>query len=661
MNKTDLLSINAIRVLTGEAVQKANSGHPGLPMGTAPLAYTLWAKHMKHNPKNSQWINRDRFILSAGHGSMLVYSLLHLFGYDVSIDDLKQFRQLGSKTPGHPELGHTHGVETTTGPLGQGFANGVGMAMAQAHMGAKFNKPRYEIFDHFTYVLSGDGCMMEGITSEAASLAGTLKLGRLVVFYDSNKISIEGDTDIAFVEDTGKRFEAYNWQVIRVDDGNDTAAISAAIEEAKGELSKPSLIIVKTEIGYGCPNKQGKASAHGEPLGLDNLKQTKEFLGWNTEIDFYVPDEVKNNIASHINRGVELENQWKALMDKYKGEYPDLASELDIWYEKDLNLDKIFDDSLFNIRKKAATRNLSSEVLNIVEKHIPNLIGGSADLSPSTKTIMGSRESFSPDNYGGSNLHFGVREHAMGAIVNGMSLHGGLRPYAATFFVFTDYMKGAMRLSSLMNLPVIYVLTHDSIGVGEDGPTHQPVEHLAALRSIPNMTVLRPADMPETVAAWYLALSNKTGPSALVFTRQNLPPLENTGKGALKGAYVVLDSDGQQPDIILIGTGSELSLACEAALKLEEKGIKARVVSMLSQEIFEMQSLEYKESVLPKDVRQRIAIEAGASMGWHKYTGLDGDVIAIDEFGVSGPYEQLMDKYGFTVENLVKRAESLLK
>ncbi len=661
MNTTDQLSINAIRVLSAEGVQKANSGHPGLPMGTAPLAYTLWSKHMKHNPKNSMWINRDRFILSAGHGSMLVYSLLHLFGYDVSVDDLKQFRQLGSKTPGHPEFGHTHGVETTTGPLGQGFANGVGMAMAQAHMAAKFNKPGYEIFDHFTYVLSGDGCMMEGITSEAASLAGTLKLGRLIAFYDSNKISIEGDTDIAFVEDTGKRFEAYNWQVIKVEDGNDTQAISDAIEEAKNDLSRPSLIIVKTQIGYGCPKKQGKPSAHGEPLGAENIKETKEYLGWNTQGDFYIPDEVKNNIAAHINRGIAFENQWNSLMEKYTKEFPDSAAELSSWYKNEIDVEKIFDDSFFNTRKKAATRALSSDVLNKIEQYIPNLIGGSADLSPSTKTIMNSRSSFGPDNYGGSNLHFGVREHAMSAIVNGMSLHGGLRAYASTFFVFSDYMKGSMRLSAIMNQPVIYILTHDSIGVGEDGPTHQPVEHLAALRSIPSMTVLRPADMPETAAAWYLALSRKNGPSALILTRQNLPALESTGKGALKGGYTVLDSDDNTPDIILIGTGSELSLAYEAGLKLKEKGIKARVVSMLSQEVFEEQSLEYKESVLPKSVRARISIEAGSSQGWHKYTGIDGEVVAIDEFGISGPFEQLFVKYGFTVENLVKKAENLLK
>jgi transketolase len=537
MNKIDQLSINSIRILSAEGVEKAKSGHPGLPMGAAPMAYTLWAKVMKHNPKNPSWVDRDRFILSAGHGSMLIYSLLHLFGYGLTIDDLMSFRQWDSKTPGHPEYGHTVGVEVTTGPLGQGIANAVGMAMAEAHLAAKFNRPGYEIVNHYTYALSGDGCLMEGISSEAASLAGTLKLGKLIVLYDSNSITIEGSTDIAFTEDVGKRYEAYGWQVLRVEDGNDVEAIQAALEEAKAETSKPSIIVITTEIGYGSPAKQGKASAHGEPLGEDNIRAAKEFLKYNVEGSFYVPDEVREHMKGIMAQGQEAEAEWNKLWDSYKKEYPELAAQWEEWHKPGLNVDLLNDEAYWHFEGKTATRSASGDVLNRLAQRIPNIIGGSADLAPSNKTEMKGRGDFAAEDYSGSNLHFGVREHAMAAIANGMSVHGGLKPYVATFFVFSDYMKGAMRLSALMEQPVMYVLTHDSIGVGEDGPTHQPIEHLASLRSIPNFTVIRPADSRETAAAYVSALTRTTSPTALVLTRQNLPLLDGTGKDALKGAY----------------------------------------------------------------------------------------------------------------------------
>ncbi len=654
------LTIDTIRILSAESVEKAKSGHPGLPMGAAAFAYTLWTRHMKHNPKNPKWSNRDRFVLSAGHGSMLLYSLLHLFGYDLSIEELKNFRQLGSKTPGHPEFRHTAGVETTTGPLGQGFANAVGMAMAQAHKAAIFNRPGFDVVDNYTYCLTGDGCMMEGVASEAASLAGTLKLGKLIVLYDSNSITIEGSTDLAFKEDVGKRFEAYGWQVLDVRDGNDINSVDEALTVAKADKERPSLVIITTSIGFGCPAKQGKASAHGEPLGKDNLIEAKRFLKWEYE-PFHVPEEVKEHMkeVAEINDKQELE--WNKLWEAYRSAYPESAAEWDVWHKSDLPLNLLNDESFWKFEGKSATRNSSGEILNRIASLVPNLIGGSADLAPSTKTIIKGSGDFSPEDRSGRNLRFGVREHAMAAIANGIVLYGGLRVYTATFFVFTDYMKPAMRLSALMNLPVVYVLTHDSIGVGEDGPTHQPIEHLAALRSIPNMVVFRPADSKETAAGWLGALTRMDGPTALVLTRQDLPLYEETGKKALKGAYVLLGEEYQNPDIILLASGSEVELAYEAGKTLKDKNIKVRVVSMPSWELFERQEDSYKECVLPKSVKTRLAIEMGCSMGWHKYTGFEGDVVAIDTFGASGPAKLLFNHFGFTVERVVERAMRLIE
>ncbi len=660
MSKVDQLTINSIRILSAEGVEKAKSGHPGLPMGAAPMAYTLWAKAMKHNPADPNWVDRDRFVLSAGHGSMLIYSLLHLFGYGLSVDDLMNFRQWDSKTPGHPEYGHTAGVEVTTGPLGQGISNAVGMAMAERHLAAKFNKPGHEIVDHYTYALCGDGCMMEGISSEAASLAGSLKLGKLILLYDSNSITIEGSTELAFTENVGKRFEAYNWQVLRVEDGNDIDAIEAALAEAKKETGKPTLIEIITEIGYGSPAKQGKASAHGEPLGADNLLAAKEFLKYNTDEEFHVPQEVREHMKNIMEVGKQAQGKWNALWLSYKKEYPELAAEWEEWHTPELQVDLLNEESYWHFEGATATRSSSGDVLNRLTKYLPNMIGGSADLSPSNKTVMKGKGDFSAEDYSGSNLHFGVREHAMAAIANGMSVHGGLRPYVATFFVFSDYMKGAMRLSALMKQPVLYVLTHDSIGVGEDGPTHQPIEHLAALRSIPNFTVIRPADSRETAAAYLSALTRTDSPTALVLTRQNLPLLEGSGPDALKGAYILSDSEKETPDMILMATGSEVQLIVEAQKQLKEQGIDARVVSMPSWEIFEEQSEEYKENVLPKTVRARLAVEALTSFGWHKYVGLDGNVISRDDFGASAPAEILFKEFGFTVENVVDKALKVL-
>ena len=660
MNKNEILTINAIRLLSAEAVQKANSGHPGLPMGAAPMAYTLWAKNMKHNPSDPGWDDRDRFILSAGHGSMLIYSLLHVFGYGLSIDDLKNFRQLDSLTPGHPEYGHTKGVEITTGPLGQGLANGVGMAMAEAYLAKKFNRPGFPVVDHYTYVLSGDGCMMEGVSSEAASLAGTLGLGKLIVLYDSNSITIEGSTDIAFREDTAKRFEAYGWQTLKVEDGTNIADIEAAIKAAKAETTRPTLIVVKTLIGHGSP-RQGQASAHGEPLGADNIKAAKVNLGWEYEEEFHVPAEVREHVAQLMENGKKLEDEWNEMLKAYKKEFPELAAEWDDWKDRNYSAELLDNSSFWTYDSKAdATRNSSGIVLNKLAGLIPNLIGGSADLAPSNKSNMKGRGDFSKEDYSGSNLHFGVREHAMAAIGNGMAAHGRLAPYVSTFFVFCDYMKPSMRLSALMKLPVTYVLTHDSIGVGEDGPTHQPIEHLASLRSIPGFVVFRPCDAKETAAGWYAAMSRKNSPIALVLTRQNLPQLEMTGTDALKGAYVILDS-GKKPEIILMASGSEVQLVYEAGKQLIEQGVAARVVSMPSWELFEEQDASYKESVFPSDVAKRLAVEAASSFGWHKYTGLQGDVISIDHFGESGPAGALFKKYGFTVENVLEKAKGLLK
>lgn len=654
----DKLCINSIRVLSADAIEKSKSGHPGLPLGAATMAYTLWSK-MNHNGKNPNWDNRDRFILSAGHGSMLEYSLLHLFGYGIIIEDIKNFRQVGSLTPGHPEYGHTPGVEITTGPLGQGICNAVGMAIAEAHLAEKFNKPGYKVVNHNTYAIVGDGCLMEGISGEASSLAGTLGLGKLIVLYDSNNISIEGNTDIAFREDVAKRYEAYNWQVIKVNDGNDIEAIENAIEEAKRETTKPSMIIVNNQIGFGCPAKQGKASAHGEPLGAENVKAMKENLGWKQE-DFYVPSEVYSNMDNYIKAGVEKERSWNNLFEDYKNEYPELAEEYSKWMAEEIDSEALLNNEEFwSFDKEMATRESSGIIINRLANLIPNLIGGSADLAPSNKTYMSEKGDFSAEDRSGRNLHFGVREHAMAAIANGIYAHGGLKVFCATFFVFSDYMKGAMRLSSLMNLPVAYVLTHDSIGVGEDGPTHQPIEQLAALRSMPNMTVFRPADSKETAAAWYYAVTNATTPTSLVLTRQKLPLYDGCAKRALRGGYILKDSKKETPDVILMASGSEVELIYKAADELEAKGVDARVVSIPSFEIFNSQDEEYKESVIPNGVRKRVAVEALTSFGWYQYVGLDGRIISLDKFGASGNAAALFKQFGFTVENVVSETMKL--
>ncbi|QES75639.1 transketolase [Clostridium diolis] len=657
----DKLSINAIRVLSADAIEKSKSGHPGLPLGSATMAYTLWTK-MNHNGKNPEWDNRDRFVLSAGHGSMLEYSLLHLFGYGLTVEDIKNFRQFGSLTPGHPEFGHTKGVEITTGPLGQGICNAVGFAIAEAHLAEKFNKPDYSVVDHYTYAIVGDGCLMEGISGEASSLAGTLGLGKLVVLYDSNNISIEGNTDIAFREDVAKRYEAYGWQVLNVADGNDIDTIEKAIEAAKAETTKPSIIIVKNQIGFGCPAKQGKASAHGEPLGAENVKAMKENLGWKTEPAFYVPNEVYTNMNEHIAKGEKTEEAWNELFKSYAKAYPELAAEYTKWMSGELDKEALLNnEELWSFDKEMATRESSGIMINRLAKLIPNFIGGSADLAPSNKTHMNDRGDFSAEDRSGSNLHFGVREHAMAAIANGMYAHGGLKVFCATFFVFSDYMKGAMRLSALMNIPVAYVLTHDSIGVGEDGPTHEPIEQLAALRSMPNMTVFRPADSKETAAAWYYAVTNGTTPTSLVLTRQKLPLYDGCPKRALKGGYILKDSKKETPDVLLMASGSEVELIYKAAAELEAKGIDARVISMPSFELFDVQDEAYKESVMPNKVRARVAVEALTSFGWHKYVGIDGDVISLDTFGASGKAEILFEKFGFTVENVVEKAINVAK
>ena len=654
----DKLCINAIRVLSADAIEKSKSGHPGLPLGAATMAYTLWS-NMNHNGKNPKWDNRDRFVLSAGHGSMLEYSLLHLFGYGITVEDIKNFRQVGSLTPGHPEYGHTQGVEITTGPLGQGICNAVGMAIAEAHLAEKFNKPGYEVVNHNTYAIVGDGCLMEGISGEASSLAGTLGLGKLVALYDSNNISIEGNTDIAFREDVAKRYEAYNWQVIKVNDGNDIEAIENALEEAKKETTKPSMIIVKNQIGFGCPAKQGKASAHGEPLGAENVKAMKENLGWKQE-DFYVPAQVYSNMDKYINAGVEKENSWNNLFERYKNEYQELAEEYSKWMSGEIDSESLLNnEELWSFDKEMATRESSGIMINRLANLIPNLIGGSADLAPSNKTYMTGKGDFSAEDRSGRNLHFGVREHAMAAIANGMYAHGGLKVFCATFFVFSDYMKGAMRLSSLMNLPVSYVLTHDSIGVGEDGPTHQPIEQLAALRSMPNMTVFRPADSKETSAAWYYAVTNGSTPTSLVLTRQKLPLYDGCAKRALKGGYILKDSKKEIPDVILMASGSEVELIYKAADELAARGIDARVVSIPSFEIFNAQDEAYKESVLPNSVRKRVAVEALTSFGWYQYVGLDGRIISLDTFGASGNADALFKQFGFTVENVVNETMKL--
>ena len=663
--KLDDLCVNMIRVLSAECVEKANSGHPGMPMGAAPMAYVLWTKFLKHNPGHPAWFNRDRFVLSAGHGSMLLYSLLHLTGYDLPLSELLRFRQWESKTPGHPEYGLTPGVETTTGPLGQGFANGVGMAMAERFLAATLNRPGYEIIDHFTYGIVSDGDLMEGISHEAASLAGHLGLGKLVYLYDDNRISIEGSTDLAFTEDRLARFEAYGWHVQQVEDGNDLAAIERALVSARKETRKPSLIAVRTHIGYGSPNKQDKASAHGEPLGKEELKRTKQKLGWPLEPEFFVPEDALGVFRAALKKGRAEEDRWTSLVEAYRKTFPDQAGELDLWMKGDLPEGWERDIPEFPPDPKGmATRAASGRVLNALAKRIKNLIGGSADLAPSNQTLIQGEGDFQSERFGNRNLRFGVREHGMGAILNGMALHGGLIPYGGTFLIFSDYMRPAIRLAALMHLKVIYVFTHDSIGLGEDGPTHQPVEQLAALRVIPNLAVLRPCDASETAEAWRFALSHRGGPVALALTRQGVPVLDRKvfapATGLHKGAYILAEPAKGKPDLLLMASGSEVHLAVEAAEKLEQKGIAPRVVSMPSWELFDRQPESYRRDVFPPEIRARMAIEAGRTQGWWRYVGEKGDVVGLDRFGASAPYQTLYEHFGLTADRVVEKALRLL-
>ena len=660
MSNIDNLSVNAIRVLSADAVQKANSGHPGLPLGAAAIGYELWANHLNHNPKNPSWENRDRFVLSGGHGSTLLYSLLHLFGYGLTLDDLKNFRQWGSKTPGHPEYGVTTGVEASTGPLGAGMAMAVGMAMAETHLAATFNKEGYPVVDHYTYVLGGDGCMMEGINYEAFSLAGTLKLNKLIVLYDSNKISIEGNTDIAFTEDVPARFKAMGFKVLEVKDGNDISEIGKAIEEAKADKEGPSFIKINTKIGFGSP-KEGTADVHGAPLGADNIIAMKKTLGWPSEEPFFVPDEVYENYKAKAENLAKKEEEWNKLFKEYCEKFPEMKT---LWdeYKDETKAGKLIDDEDFwSYDEKAdATRNLSGKVLNKLSAKLPTLFGGSADLAPSNKSYVNGAGDYSAENYAGRNVHFGVRELAMTGIGNGLVLHG-LKAYVSTFFVFSDYVKPMARLASLMEIPLTFILTHDSIGVGEDGPTHEPIEQLAEFRAMPNFNVFRPADATETIAAWYSAVTSKETPTALVLTRQNLPQLAGSSKEALKGGYVVADSSKETPDAIIIASGSEVSLSIEAKEVLAKEGVDVRVVSMPCMDIFEKQSLEYKEKVLPKAVRARVAVEALSEFGWGKYVGLDGKTVCLDRFGASAPAGVLFKEFGFTVDNVVKAVKEVIK
>lgn len=657
-DKIDQMAVDTIRTLSIDGVEKANSGHPGLPMGAAPMAYTLWTRHLKANPKNSKWFDRDRFILSAGHGSMLLYSLLHLSGYDVSLDDLKNFRQLGGNTPGHPEVHYTDGVEATTGPLGQGIANAVGMAMAEAHLSSTYNTADYSVVDHHTYALCGDGDLQEGVSQEAASLAGHLKLGKLVVLYDSNDIQLDGPTSNAFSENVGQRFEAYGWEHIYVEDGNDMDAIDAAITKAKQSTDKPTLIEIKTVIGFGAPNA-GTHNVHGAPLGPDGVKAAKKAYGWEGE-DFYVPEEVSQRFSEKLTeQGPQLEKDWDRLVADYKTANPELAEQFERALSGDLPEDWDAELPVFSVEDGTeATRSTSGKVLNAIAKRVPNFWGGSADLSGSNKTMIDHATDFKAGQYEGRNIWYGVREFAMTAALNGILLHGGTKSYVATFFVFTDYLRPAVRLAALSEIPAIYVMTHDSIAVGEDGPTHEPVEQLSSFRGMHNLTVLRPADGNEVAAAWEIALTSKDRPTMLVLTRQNLPVLPGTQDSARthvkKGAYVLSPSDNDTPDGILIATGSEVTLAVEAQKELKAQGHDVSVVSMPSFDLFEQQSDEYKESVLPKAVTKRLAIEMGSSFGWHKYAGPEGKIMAIDKFGASGNGEAVMEAYGFTPENVVK-------
>ncbi|MBM7837756.1 transketolase [Alkalihalobacillus xiaoxiensis] len=662
-NHIEELAVNTIRTLSIDSIEKANSGHPGMPMGAAPMALNLWTKHMNHNPANPNWSNRDRFVLSAGHGSMLLYSLLHLTGYDVTLDDLKSFRQLGSRTPGHPEYRHTDGVEATTGPLGQGIAMAVGMAMAERHLADTYNTDKHEVVDHFTYAICGDGDLMEGVSAEAASLAGHLKLNRLVVLYDSNDISLDGDLHESFSESVEDRFKAYGWNVIYVTDGMDMTAIHKALEEAKTS-DKPTLIEVKTVIGFGSPNKSAKSASHGAPLGSDEVALTKDAYKWTYEEEFHVPEEVAAFFADVKEAGTKKEQEWNELFAAYKAENPELAAQYERAFAGELPED--FDQALpvYEAGKSLATRASSGEALNALAKHVPELFGGSADLAGSNKTTLNGESNFSQTNYGGRNIWFGVREFAMGCALNGMALHGGLKVFGGTFFVFSDYLRPAIRLSALMGVPVTYVLTHDSVAVGEDGPTHEPVEQLAALRAMPGLSIIRPGDGNETAAAWKLALESTDKPTALVLSRQNVETQVGTDtkayEGVKKGAYIVSEAK-DKPEVVLLATGSEVPLAVQAQTQLAKDGIDASVVSMPSWDRFDAQPKEYKDAVIPKDVKARLAIEMGASLGWAKYVGDEGDTLTIDTFGASGAGDEVIASFGFTVENVVNRAKALLK
>jgi transketolase len=680
-NDRDQLCINTIRFLSVDAVQKANSGHPGLPLGAAPMAYILWARLLEHNPRNPDWFDRDRFVLSAGHGSMLLYSLLHLTGYDVSLDQIKAFRQWGSITPGHPERGLTPGVETTTGPLGQGFGNGVGLAMAEAHIAACYNRPGFEIINHYTYGIVSDGDVMEGVASEAASLAGHLQLGKLIYLYDNNRVTLSAGTDITFTEDCLRRFEAYGWHTLSIDDGNDIVAIERALLQARDESTRPSLIAVRTHIGYGSPHKQDTFEAHGSPLGEEEVRLTKQNLGWPTEPAFHIPDAALVHFRKAVERGAQVESEWNTKFAAYKNAWPDLAEALQGTINGELPAGWDADIPVFPADVKGmATRVASGKVMSAIAPRLPALIGGSADLDPSTYTVLKGLGDFEPPaadasdtqgsagggwSFAGRNLHFGVREHAMGAIVNGLAAHGGTVPYGATFLVFSDYMRPPIRLAALTGLHVIHIFTHDSIALGEDGSTHQPVEQLAGLRSVPRLCVIRPCDANEVAMAWRVALEMRGRPTALVLTRQNVPTLDRarlaSHEGVRNGAYVILDAADATPELILIATGSEVSLAVAAAEKLSAEQIGVRVVSMPSWDLFDAEPLDYRDTVLPPSVRARLAVEAGAAQGWHRYVGDAGDVLGVDRFGASAPGEVMMREYGFTVDNVCERARALLE
>jgi len=662
-NNLKNISINTIRFLAADAIEKANSGHPGLPMGTAALAYVLWMEHLKHNPRNPAWPNRDRFILSGGHGSMLLYSLLHLTGYDLSLEEIKNFRQWNSLTPGHPEYGLTPGVETTTGPLGQGFANGVGFAIAEAHLAAVYNKPDFPIIDHFVFALVTDGDLMEGVSSEAASLAGHLKLGKLIYLYDDNRITIDGSTEIAFTEDRGARFEAYGWQVVYVADGNDTDEVNKAIVLAKAD-PRPSLIICRTHIGFGMPNKQDKSAAHGSPPGEEELNAAKENLGWQVEPRFFIPEEVREHFLSAVPAGAAAEDSWDKMFSRYEKIYPDEALTLKRILRGELP-DKWQIPAFPEDPKGMATRVASGKVINALAEKIPELMGGSADLEPSNKTWIDGSPAFQKEDYTGRNFHFGVRENAMGSIVNGMALHGGVIPYGATFLVFSDYMRPAIRISALSHIPSIWVFTHDSIGVGEDGPTHQPVEHLAALRAIPQLIVLRPSDANETAQAWAYAIQHRNGPTALALTRQSLPVLNrdiySSAEGLKLGAYILADLGDLEPEVILMASGSEVDLIVKAGERLAAEGVNLRLVSFPSWELFREQDQTYRDQVLPPGIRKRLAVEAGISQGWREWVGDNGKILAVDRYGASAPAAKIFQEFGFTVDNVIKLTENLLR